>query len=46
MSSRSTVRTCPWAQAQRYHRAKRSVLIDLKKKEGLEIFWKIVDQAT
>jgi crotonobetainyl-CoA:carnitine CoA-transferase CaiB-like acyl-CoA transferase len=27
------------------NRAKRSVLIDLKKKEGLEIFWKLVDQA-
>ncbi len=27
------------------NRAKRSVLIDLKTKEGLEIFWKLVDQA-
>ena len=27
------------------NRGKRSVLIDLKKKEGLEIFWKLVDQA-
>ena len=27
------------------NRAKRSILIDLKAKEGLEIFWKLVDQA-
>ena len=27
------------------NRGKRSVLIDLKTKEGLEIFWKLVDQA-
>jgi crotonobetainyl-CoA:carnitine CoA-transferase CaiB-like acyl-CoA transferase len=27
------------------NRGKRSVLIDLKKKEGLELFWKIVDNA-
>jgi crotonobetainyl-CoA:carnitine CoA-transferase CaiB-like acyl-CoA transferase len=27
------------------NRAKRSILIDLKKKEGLELFWKLVDQA-
>jgi crotonobetainyl-CoA:carnitine CoA-transferase CaiB-like acyl-CoA transferase len=27
------------------NRAKRSILIDLKTKEGLEIFWKLVDQA-
>jgi crotonobetainyl-CoA:carnitine CoA-transferase CaiB-like acyl-CoA transferase len=27
------------------NRAKRSVLIDLKTREGLEIFWKLVDQA-
>ena len=27
------------------NRAKRSVLIDLKTNEGLEIFWKLVDQA-
>jgi crotonobetainyl-CoA:carnitine CoA-transferase CaiB-like acyl-CoA transferase len=27
------------------NRGKRSILIDLKKKEGLEIFWKLVDQA-
>ncbi len=27
------------------NRAKRSILIDLKSKEGLEIFWKLVDQA-
>jgi crotonobetainyl-CoA:carnitine CoA-transferase CaiB-like acyl-CoA transferase len=27
------------------NRAKRSILVDLKKKEGLEIFWKLVDQA-
>jgi crotonobetainyl-CoA:carnitine CoA-transferase CaiB-like acyl-CoA transferase len=27
------------------NRAKRSVLINLKTKEGLEIFWKLVDQA-
>ncbi len=27
------------------NRAKRSVLIDLKTKEGLEIFWKLVNQA-
>lgn len=27
------------------NRAKRSILIDLKKKEGLEIFWKLVDDA-
>lgn len=27
------------------NRAKRSILVDLKTKEGLEIFWKLVDQA-
>jgi len=27
------------------NRGKRSILIDLKKNEGLEIFWKLVDQA-
>jgi crotonobetainyl-CoA:carnitine CoA-transferase CaiB-like acyl-CoA transferase len=27
------------------NRAKRSVLIDLKTKEGLEVFWKLVDKA-
>ena len=27
------------------NRAKRSILIDLKTKEGLEIFWKLVDEA-
>jgi crotonobetainyl-CoA:carnitine CoA-transferase CaiB-like acyl-CoA transferase len=27
------------------NRGKRSVLIDLKKKEGLDIFWKLVDEA-
>jgi crotonobetainyl-CoA:carnitine CoA-transferase CaiB-like acyl-CoA transferase len=27
------------------NRGKRSILIDLKKHEGLEIFWKLVDQA-
>ncbi len=27
------------------NRAKRSILLDLKTKEGLEIFWKLVDQA-
>ncbi len=27
------------------NRAKRSILIDLKTKEGLDIFWKLVDQA-
>jgi crotonobetainyl-CoA:carnitine CoA-transferase CaiB-like acyl-CoA transferase len=27
------------------NRGKRSILIDLKKKEGLDIFWKLVDQA-
>jgi crotonobetainyl-CoA:carnitine CoA-transferase CaiB-like acyl-CoA transferase len=27
------------------NRAKRSILVDLKTKEGLDIFWKLVDQA-
>ena len=27
------------------NRGKRSILIDLKKKEGLDIFWKLVDEA-
>ncbi len=27
------------------NRAKRSILVDLKTKDGLEIFWKLVDQA-
>ena len=27
------------------NRAKRSILVDLKTREGLEIFWKLVDQA-
>ena len=27
------------------NRGKRSILVDLKTKEGLEIFWKLVDKA-
>jgi crotonobetainyl-CoA:carnitine CoA-transferase CaiB-like acyl-CoA transferase len=39
----------PYRQAVSFHndinRAKRSILIDLKNPEGLEIFWKLVDTA-
>ena len=33
------------ANRKHFDRAKRSILVDLKTKEGLDIFWKLVDQA-